>query len=112
MNWETILKRQSNWSRTSAPNLRLTPEEAVVLYEQAPLHALMQAAHKRRLAMHPDGKVTYLVDRNINYTNVCTINCQFCSFTDRPAMPRPTLKPTKKSQGVFVNWKPLVAREF
>ena len=80
MNWETILKRQSNWSRTSAPNLRLTPEEAVVLYEQAPLHALMQAAHKRRLAMHPDGKVTYLVDRNINYTNVCTINCQFCSF--------------------------------
>ena len=30
--------------------------------------------------MHPNGKVTYLVDRNINYTNVCTINCQFCSF--------------------------------
>ena len=84
MNWETILKRQSNWSRRSAPNLRLTPEEAVVLYEQAPLHALMQAAHKRRLAMHPDGKVTYLVDRNINYTNVCTINCQFCSFYRPP----------------------------
>jgi cyclic dehypoxanthinyl futalosine synthase len=34
--------------------------------------------------MHPEGKVTYLVDRNINYTNVCTINCQFCSFYRPP----------------------------
>ena len=34
--------------------------------------------------MHPAGEVTYLVDRNINYTNVCTINCQFCSFYRPP----------------------------
>ena len=34
--------------------------------------------------MHPSGEVTYLVDRNINYTNVCTINCQFCSFYRPP----------------------------
>ena len=44
----------------------------------------MAAAHQRRLAMHPEGRVTYLVDRNINYTNVCTINCQFCSFYRPP----------------------------
>jgi cyclic dehypoxanthinyl futalosine synthase len=62
----------------------LTQQEAVVLYDKAPLHALMQAAHQRRMAMHPEGKVTYLVDRNINYTNVCTINCQFCSFYRPP----------------------------
>jgi cyclic dehypoxanthinyl futalosine synthase len=62
----------------------LTQQEAVALYDNAPLHALMQAAHQRRMAMHPEGKVTYLVDRNINYTNVCTINCQFCSFYRPP----------------------------
>lgn len=44
----------------------------------------MAAAHQRRLVMHPSGQVTYLVDRNINYTNVCTINCQFCSFYRPP----------------------------
>ena len=38
----------------------------------------------RRKKLHPDGKVTYLVDRNVNYTNVCTINCQFCSFYRPP----------------------------
>ena len=62
----------------------MTPEEAVSLYNDAPLHALMRAAHQRSLTMHPEGNVTYLVDRNINYTNVCTINCQFCSFYRPP----------------------------
>ena len=84
MKWKSVLARQSKWTRRSATDLRLTPAEAIVLYEDAPLHALMQAAHQRRLAMHPEGKVTYLVDRNINYTNVCTINCQFCSFYRPP----------------------------
>ena len=62
----------------------MTPEDAITLYNEAPLHSLMRAAHQRRLAMHPEGNVTYLVDRNINYTNVCTINCQFCSFYRPP----------------------------
>ena len=84
MKWKSVLARQSKWTRRSAPDLRLTPAEAIVLYDEAPLHALMRAAHQRRLAMHPEGKVTYLVDRNINYTNVCTINCQFCSFYRPP----------------------------
>ena len=84
MSWNEILERQSTWTRERAASLRLSPEEATVLYDDAPLHDLMQAAHLRRTAMHPDGKVTYLVDRNINYTNVCTINCQFCSFYRPP----------------------------
>ena len=84
MDWKDILERQASWSRETGSSLRLTPKEAVVLYDEAPLHELMQAAHQRRMAMHPDGKVTYLVDRNINYTNVCTINCQFCSFYRPP----------------------------
>ncbi|MBT5284647.1 MAG: hypothetical protein HOL29_01600, partial [Euryarchaeota archaeon] len=80
MSWSKVLERQREWNSKNASQLRLTDEEATLLYNDAPLHALMQAAHARRLAMHPDGKVTYLIDRNINYTNVCTINCQFCSF--------------------------------
>ena len=84
MDWKHILHRQSDWTRENASSLRLSSAEAVVLYNEAPLHDLMQSAHQRRLAMHPEGKVTYLVDRNINYTNVCTINCQFCSFYRPP----------------------------
>ena len=84
MDWKHILHRQSGWTRENASSLRLSTAEAVVLYNEAPLHDLMQSAHQRRLAMHPEGKVTYLVDRNINYTNVCTINCQFCSFYRPP----------------------------
>jgi len=84
MSWSKVLERQREWNSTNASQLRLTEEEATLLYNDAPLHALMQAAHARRLAMHPDGKVTYLIDRNINYTNVCTINCQFCSFYRPP----------------------------
>ncbi|MBP51156.1 MAG: dehypoxanthine futalosine cyclase [Euryarchaeota archaeon] len=44
----------------------------------------MYAAHIRRKKMVPGNEVTYLVDRNINYTNICTINCQFCSFYRPP----------------------------
>ena len=82
--WSDILDRQAHWTRDNKDEVRLTPEEATVLYQTAPLHALMNAAHQRRMAMHPDGRVTYLVDRNINYTNTCTINCQFCSFYRPP----------------------------
>ena len=62
----------------------LSEENALILYEEAPLHQLLQAAHTYRLKINPNSEVTYLVDRNINYTNVCTINCQFCSFYRPP----------------------------
>ena len=84
MDWKQILERQSAWTRERATTLRLSSEEAVILYDDAPLHDLMRAAHQRRTAMHPDGKVTYLVDRNINYTNVCTFKCRFCGFSKGP----------------------------
>ena len=84
MEWNQILRRQSSWTSENAEEFRLTSEEALVLYNDAPLHQLMTAAHQRRIAMHGPSSVTYLVDRNINYTNVCTINCQFCSFYRPP----------------------------
>ena len=74
MNWRQILDRQAGWTIDAAQSLRLTNDEAIELYSNAPFHELMKAAHLRRKIMHPEGFVTYLVDRNINYTNVCTIN--------------------------------------
>ena len=78
MDWQEILASQLS------EGSRLTTEEAVILYRDAPLHELRIAANARRVKMNGDREVTYLIDRNINYTNVCTINCQFCSFYRPP----------------------------
>ena len=80
MGWSTILEKINS----SNEIFRLTSEECLILYDSAPLHQLMDAAHHRRKLHNPTDKVTYLVDRNINYTNICTINCQFCSFYRPP----------------------------
>jgi cyclic dehypoxanthinyl futalosine synthase len=59
---------------------RLSFEDAMRLGRDAPLHDLGLAADARRKGLHPDEVVTYIVDRNINYTNVCTTSCRFCAF--------------------------------
>jgi cyclic dehypoxanthinyl futalosine synthase len=59
---------------------RLDADEAEALDEKAPLLELGLAADMRRRALHPDGVVTYIVSRNVNYTNVCTTACSFCAF--------------------------------
>jgi cyclic dehypoxanthinyl futalosine synthase len=53
-------------------------------YTNAPLLELGQEADRMREARHPHGIVTYIVDRNINYTNVCVADCGFCAFYRRP----------------------------
>ena len=53
-------------------------------YKHAPLLELGAEADKVRKALHPEGIVTYIVDRNINYTNVCVADCGFCAFYRRP----------------------------
>jgi len=63
---------------------RITPEEALLLYTDAPFHALGEAADAVRRRRYPDGIVTYLIDRNINYTNVCVTACKFCAFFRAP----------------------------
>ncbi|GLZ80711.1 cyclic dehypoxanthine futalosine synthase [Actinorhabdospora filicis] len=63
---------------------RISPEEAMLLYTDAPFHALGQAADAVRRRRYPDGIVTYLIDRNINYTNVCVTACKFCAFYRAP----------------------------
>ncbi len=59
---------------------RLDADEAELLDEKAPLLELGLAADARRRALHGDGVVTYIVSRNVNYTNVCTTACHFCAF--------------------------------
>jgi cyclic dehypoxanthinyl futalosine synthase len=54
------------------------------LYERAPLLELGQLADAQRWRRHPENVVTYIIDRNINYTNVCVADCQFCAFYRRP----------------------------
>jgi len=63
---------------------RITPSEALALYTDAPLHALGRAADTVRRRRYPDGIATYLIDRNINYTNVCVTACKFCAFYRPP----------------------------
>ncbi|MDT5043361.1 MAG: cyclic dehypoxanthinyl futalosine synthase [Actinoplanes sp.] len=70
--------------RRGADGGRITPEEALLLYTEAPFHALGEAADAVRRRRYPDGIVTYLIDRNINYTNVCVTACKFCAFYRAP----------------------------
>ena len=53
-------------------------------YERAPLIELGAAADQVRREKHPDDIVTFIIDRNINYTNVCVADCGFCAFYRRP----------------------------
>jgi cyclic dehypoxanthinyl futalosine synthase len=53
-------------------------------YERAPLIELGAEADRVRREKHPDDVVTFIIDRNINYTNVCVADCGFCAFYRRP----------------------------
>lgn len=58
----------------------LTAAEGQFLFENAPTAELMEVADELRKAKKTDGKVTWIIDRNVNTTNVCTANCKFCNF--------------------------------
>ncbi|EST37950.1 radical SAM protein [Streptomycetaceae bacterium MP113-05] len=65
---------------------RITPEEALELYRDAPLHALGSAADavRRRRYADRENLATYIIERNINYTNACVTACKFCAFYAPP----------------------------
>ena len=58
--------------------------DALQLYQRASLLELGELADRVRWRHHPDPIVTYIIDRNINYTNVCVADCGFCAFYRRP----------------------------
>jgi cyclic dehypoxanthinyl futalosine synthase len=61
--------------------------ELLDLYENASLIELGQMADAVRREKHPGENVTYIIDRNINYTNICVADCKFCAFYRRPKHP-------------------------
>ena len=59
---------------------RVDAAEALALYRRAPTHLLGSLANGIRERKHPDRVVTYIIDRNVNYTNICVARCSFCAF--------------------------------
>ncbi len=62
----------------------LSQEEGVFLFKEAPTADLMYTANELRKKQVPHNKVTWIIDRNVNTTNVCIANCKFCNFFRRP----------------------------
>ena len=62
----------------------ITPDEALLLYRNLDLPSLGLVADAIRQRMNPGDKVTYIIDRNVNPTNVCITDCGFCAFYRRP----------------------------
>ncbi|HXG95448.1 MAG TPA: cyclic dehypoxanthinyl futalosine synthase [Blastocatellia bacterium] len=65
-------------------NERLSFEEWQVVEDSAPTEELGRLADNLRKRLHPDNVVTYVVDRNVNYSNVCVSVCTFCAFYRKP----------------------------
>jgi cyclic dehypoxanthinyl futalosine synthase len=59
---------------------RISRDEGLFLYAEAPTYWLGRMADLVRARKHPEPVVTYIIDRNVNYTNVCVARCNFCAF--------------------------------
>ena len=78
--------------RDTLDGARLQPEAALWLLEHAETEAIREAADTIRLRRFPDGRATFIIDRNINYTNACVIKCTFCAFYRLPGSPEAYLR--------------------
>jgi cyclic dehypoxanthinyl futalosine synthase len=63
---------------------RITDDDALELFQSHDLTALGMAAHAVRLQKHPDPVVTFIIERNLNYSNICAADCDFCGFYAKP----------------------------
>ena len=63
---------------------RITDEDAIALLRSRDLVAVGRVANEVRNRLHDPSRVTFIVDRNLNYTNVCVTDCDFCAFYRRP----------------------------
>lgn len=77
MNVANLLSRALNFEPLSA-------EEGVFLFENAATSELMYVGNRLKIKQVPGDKVTWIIDRNSNTTNVCVANCKFCNFYRRP----------------------------
>ncbi len=67
--------------------MRIDRDTALQMFRSTDLLELGRMADEARKAVHPGGVVTFVVDRNINYTNVCLNRCRFCAFYREPDSP-------------------------
>src|SRR5215475_93264 len=81
------LRTHSDLLSKAVAGERLTPDEGLRLLESRDLAALGRAADEVTRRLHPENYRTYNIDRNINYTNVCTAVCDFCAFYRKPKSP-------------------------
>ncbi|HHW42308.1 MAG TPA: dehypoxanthine futalosine cyclase [Desulfotomaculum sp.] len=68
----------------AAAGERLSLQEGTALLKEADLLDLGRASDLVRRRLHPENRVTFIIDRNINYTNICACGCRFCAFYRRP----------------------------
>ena len=80
--------------------MSLTRQQALDYFRSPDLIGLGFEADAVRRRLHPEGVVTYIIDRNINYTNFCTEYCTFCAFY-RP-LPRPGKKDPRSDEGGYI----------
>lgn len=80
MEQTTLFKKALNFESLSV-------EEGIFLFENSALAELMYVADECRKVQVPHGKVTWIIDRNLNTTNVCIANCKFCNFYRVPGHP-------------------------
>ena len=80
-------RRVESILEAAAEGRRIDASEALTLFREASLMDLGLAADQARRRMHPEPIVTYIVDRNVNYTNICVARCSFCAFYRDPGDP-------------------------
>ncbi len=73
--------------RKISRNERIDENDALKLLQEAELLDLGDWAHQKRTDIHPESAVTFVIDRNINYTNICLSGCDFCAFYREPGHP-------------------------
>jgi cyclic dehypoxanthinyl futalosine synthase len=74
----------------------LTDAEWLTAVTELPTEELLRLADDLRRRLHPDGVVTYVIDRNVNYSNVCSAVCTFCAFYRKPGSPEGYVLPNEE----------------
>jgi len=86
----------------------ISREQALDYFHSPDLIGLGFEADEVRRRLHPEGVVTYIIDRNINYTNFCTEYCTFCAFS-RP-LPRPGKPDPRADEGYILDFETIYAK--
>ena len=76
--------RTADLLRTATSGGRISPDDALYLLEHGDFDAIAEAADQIRRKRFPEDFASFIIDRNINYTNVCVIRCSFCAFYRLP----------------------------